>query len=48
MRLLNFDVKHIPGRLNGGRDALLQRPPDKGENQAEGEDDLEEIREVSL
>ena len=48
IRLFDFDVKHIPGRLNGGPDALSRRPPGEGENEAEGEDELEETIEASL
>ena len=47
-RLFDFDVNHIPGRLNGRPDALSRRPPEEGENEAEGEDDLEETIEASL
>ena len=48
IRLFDFDVKHIPGRLNGGPDALSRRPPGEEENEAEGEDDLVETIEASL
>jgi len=42
IRLFNFNVKHVPGRLNGGPDGLFQRPQEEGEPEPEEEDDLEE------
>jgi len=48
IRLFDFDVQHVPGRLNGGPDGLSQRLRVEGEHELEEEDDLEEIFEASL
>ena len=48
IRLFDFDVKHVPGRLNGGPDGLSRRPRGEGELEPEEEDDLEETIEASL
>jgi hypothetical protein len=48
IRLFDFDVKHGPGRLNGGPDGLSRRPRGQGEPEPEVEDDLEETIEASL
>jgi hypothetical protein len=47
IRLFDFDVKHVPGRLNGRRDGLSGRPRGEGEPEPEEEDDLEETFEAS-
>jgi integrase len=48
IRLFNFDVKHVPGRLNGGPDGLSRWPRGEGEPEPEEEDDLEETIDASL
>ena len=48
IRLVNLDVKHVRGRLNGGPDGLSGRPQGEGEPEPEEEDDIEETVEASL
>jgi len=48
IRLFDFDVKHVPGRLNGGPDGLSRRPRADGEPEPEKEDDLEDTIEANL
>jgi hypothetical protein len=48
IRLFDFDVKHVPWRLNGGPDGLSRRPRREGEPEPEEEDDLEETIEARL
>jgi len=48
IRLFDFDVKHVPGRLNGGPDGLSRQPRGKREPEPEEENDLEEPIEASL
>jgi len=46
--MFDFDVTHIPGRLNGGSDGLSRRPQGEGEPEPQEEDDLEETIEAIL
>jgi len=48
IRLFDFDVKHVAGRLNGGPDGLSQRARGEGEPEPEQEDDIEGTIEPSL
>jgi len=48
IRLFHFEVKHVPGSLNGGPDGLSRRPRGEGESEPEEEDDPEETIEASL
>jgi len=48
IRLFDFDVKHVPGRLNGGPNGLSRRPRGEGEPAPEEEVDLEETIEACL
>jgi hypothetical protein len=48
IRLFDFDVKHVPARLNGGPDGLSRWPRGEGEPEPEEEDKLEETIEASL
>jgi len=48
IRLFDFDVKHVPGRLNGGPVGLSRRPRVKGELEPKQEYDLGETIEACL
>jgi len=48
IQLFDFDMKHVPGRLNGGPDGLSRWPRGEGEPEPEEQDDLEETIEASL
>ena len=44
---VRFDLKQVPGTLNGGPDDLSQRPHGEGEPEQHEEDDQEELIEPS-
>jgi hypothetical protein len=48
IRQFDFDVEHVPGRLNGGPEGLSRQPRGEGEAKPEENDDLEETIEASL
>jgi len=48
IRLFDFDVKHVPARLNEGPDGLSLRLRGEWEPEPEEEDDLEETIEATL
>jgi len=48
IRLLDFDLKHVPGRLNGGPNGLSRRPRGEGELAPEEDNDLEETIGASI
>jgi len=48
IRLCNFNMKHVPGRLNGGSDGLSRQPRGVGEPEPAEEYNLEETIEARL
>jgi len=48
IRLFNFDVKQVPGGLNGGPNSLWRKPQWAGEPEPEEEDDPDETIQASL